>query len=269
MSARHGQRRTYLAGCPCVPCKRANSAYTKRYRLRILTDPTSLGVPPGPAAAHVATLRARGMSIGAISTISDVSRSVIRRLDIQTRVRRSTAAAILAVRYTDDAGGHYVGALGTRRRIQALHSLGYSLTQIAEAIPYSLRMMILTVDGRRVSVESRTALLTRNLYDLWSMRAPVGTTSLERGRITRARAHAAARGYVPPLAWDDIDDPNETPDLGAPPRGVDLDEFARLVRWGERPDRAAERCGVALSAIEKATYRQDRPDVRALTRGAA
>src|SRR3546814_4274182 len=48
-------------------------------------------------------------------------------------------------------------------------------------------------------------------------------TTLFRSATTKRRA--ARAGWPPPLAWDNIDDPNETPDLGAPGgRGIDLDE---------------------------------------------
>lgn len=69
--------------------------------------------------------------------------------------------------------------------------------------------------GRRVLKEVREGLVTvvrpvtaakiRTAYErLWDQRVE--------GRAGRqARAYAAKCGYAPPLAWDDIDDPDEQP----------------------------------------------------------
>ena len=51
-------------------------------------------------------------------------------------------------------------------------------------------------------------------------RAPAGYSA------TRTRRWAAARGYLPPLAWDDdtIDQPDGRPELGVLVDGEDADE---------------------------------------------
>jgi hypothetical protein len=49
----------------------------------------------------------------------------------------------------------------------------------------------------------------------------------------RARNLAARHGWLPPLAWDDIDDPNETPDFGADDYDVDPVVVRRLLE-GQR-----------------------------------
>lgn len=65
------------------------------------------------------------------------------------------------------------------------------------------------------------------------------------------------------MAWDEdgIDDPEAVPDLGDRRRGVDLDDWLHLVRGGESPERAAERCGVKLTAVSRAAHRAGRHDL--------
>ena len=63
--------------------------------------------------------------------------------------------------------------------------------------------------GEPVARSSRDRI--RDLYERlcmtrWEPEDPWG-----RGKSTLARKTAEARSWAPPLAWDDIDDPNEVP----------------------------------------------------------
>jgi hypothetical protein len=92
---------------------------------------------------------------------------------------------------------------GTRRRLQALAAIGWTSTDLA---------VRLGVDRTAVSENMRyegpvlvtTAARTRALYDELSMTP---------GPSAIARARALAKGWAPPLAWDDdtIDDPKAKP----------------------------------------------------------
>ena len=68
-------------------------------------------------------------------------------------------------------------------------------------------------------------------------------------------------GYPPPLAWDDIDDPAATPDLGARARGFDLDEWMHLVNGGTSPDEASARCNVTTPYVKERARAHQRGDV--------
>ena len=68
-------------------------------------------------------------------------------------------------------------------------------------------------------------------------------------------------GYPPPLAWDDIDDPDATPDIGARARGFDLDEWMHLVNGGTSPDEASARCNVTTPYVKKRARAHQRGDV--------
>jgi hypothetical protein len=101
-----------------------------------------------------------------------------------------------------------VPVLGTRRRIQALGALGYSYNQIGRAVGVdrSLIMRWATASDR-VLVHSATANKIAAAYEQLSMTLPDNSNN----RRDYFRLMARRKGWVPPLAWDDIDDPNETP----------------------------------------------------------
>lgn len=108
-------------------------------------------------------------------------------------------------------------ALGSQRRLRALQAIGYSRVRIARELGYSgdgsfnrvlQSKTILAVTEQRIS----------EVYDRLSMVIPNGPGA------TRARNWAARNGHLPPLAWEDIDDPNDEPSEGYKPVGPSFDE---------------------------------------------
>jgi DNA-binding NarL/FixJ family response regulator len=79
------------------------------------------------------------------------------------------------------------------------------------------------------SVTTRTAHDVAALYErLWNTRPP-RTTGEQRAAADAAQAHAAARGWLPPLAWDDIEtdtDPTPPTPTVEPSQRDDIDEIA-------------------------------------------
>jgi hypothetical protein len=94
---------------------------------------------------------------------------------------------------------------GTVRRINGLYALGWTAAQIGERCGRG-REWARHV-RRSPMISTRTAGLIAAAYDALSMTIPAGPYA-ERGR-----REAAAKGYLPPLAWDDdtIDDPAARP----------------------------------------------------------
>lgn len=114
-----------------------------------------------------------------------------------------------------------IPALGTQRRIQALMALGWTSTDIAAECGWAHRNYVMRIlNGQKGKpttwVQRKTAEVFAAAYDQLSMQIPPHAP-----RRARTRAIAARKGYAPPLAWDDIDDPNETPTWGG--RDSDLD----------------------------------------------
>lgn len=104
-------------------------------------------------------------------------------------------------------GGVMVPAIGTRRRIQALKAMGHSGADIAARLKISYQAVHKLEHGPAEHVRPATAKAVARVYGDMSMTLATGP---HRNRI---RGQAAAHGYAPPLAWDDID-------TDARPKGV-------------------------------------------------
>lgn len=98
-----------------------------------------------------------------------------------------------------------VPALGAVRRVRALQALGWSQTQIGQAMRCSQDAVSrLAIGGQEWMLQDKFDR-TEATYAELSMTAPRGV------QARRVRAMARSRGWAPPLAWDDIDDPDEQP----------------------------------------------------------
>jgi transcriptional regulator with XRE-family HTH domain len=173
---------------------------------------------------HVGQLAASGVGWKRAAALAGVSTGAMSKLlyggpgdrPPSQRLRPQTAAAILAVRASPAtlAPSALTGAAGTRRRIQALVAIGWSQARIARR----LRMSPGNVGAllRRDQVTAGTAIAVRALYGaLWNQQPPeIGQR--EKIAAARARNYARARGWPPPLAWDDdqIDLPDGKPAAG-------------------------------------------------------
>ncbi len=76
-------------------------------------------------------------------------------------------------------------------------------------------------------VRSSVAARVDALFEAWCMTPAPTTTGRQKWSVSYAKSVAARHGWVPPLAWDDPDDPDETPNVG---RDVlDHDEYDPVV----------------------------------------
>ena len=107
----------------------------------------------------------------------------------------------------------------------------------------------------------RAALAIHTAYDRLSMTRPEGT------RADTARRRARHLGWPPPLAWDDIDDPDETPtghhrDLRKR-SAFHLDDIAEHLTHNPATTTAqlAHRFGVQPNAIQQRLVRAGRTDL--------
>lgn len=164
------------------------------------------------------------MSHSAIARAIGTSHNYITKIiagDIK-RVSPKRAAQIEAARAHRPTDSGHVSPLGARRRLQALHALGYSWSRISQEIGgYSLGGIKRLVAGDSPAIEAQHDQLVRALYDRLSMKLPVAANPHEASGIARARNTAKRNGWPPPLAWDDPDDPTEQPTTVAGRRGVD------------------------------------------------
>lgn len=160
--------------------------------------------------------------------------------------------------------GQDVLAIGTRRRVHALNTLGWSTPAIFAYAGLGTR-------GRdniaREKVTVRTHVGIRRAYEDLATRRPPETTMPERVSAVRTRKDAERRGYPGPDAWwdTDIDDPNAEPDMAVAPDepGWIVAELDHMYRLGESPIQASQTLGRSLDTLRKRAHAHGRHDIAA------
>jgi transcriptional regulator with XRE-family HTH domain len=229
-------------------------------------------VDAGPAREHVEALGRAGIGWRRVAELAGVGNGSISRLlrggpgdrPPSRRIRPETERKILAVSPTLSAlaGAALIDATATRRRLQALVCCGYSQAALAA------RLGILRSNFHQITCDQVTAATARAvaaLYDeLWDV-PPDESGHRARISVSRARNYARARGWVPPMAWDDdtIANPDATPaeDWQRPARlgAADLvEEAEELIAWEGSRQLAAERLGIKRDTLDTALARARR-----------
>ncbi|MCH8613436.1 helix-turn-helix domain-containing protein [Arsenicicoccus dermatophilus] len=273
----HGTHACYvLDRCRCQPCRAAAAEYERKRVRRNAYGRANL-IDAGPVRDHVHALQAAGLGRRRIAELAGVSSSVLTNLlyptadrEQSSRVTRATAEKVLAVRAAPAAAaaGARVSSVGTRRRLQALVAVGWSQAKLAERLGVTRSAINHIVAGASGHVTNATAQAVICLYDeLWDQAPPQGN---HRDRIaaSRTRSYAKARGWAPPLAWDDdaIDDPSATADLGdstpMPGRaGTHIEDVECLASSGAGREETAARLGVEWESVSRACVRAGRSDL--------
>lgn len=247
----HGTYAAYVLDlCRCEPCATANRLYERNRTRQQAYGRWNGYTDAEPARQHVHALMAQGMGLKRIVAVSDVSQGVLWKLMYgkrrpdgsqipSRRIKPETERRILAVK-ADLAPAIKVDSTGTRRRLQALIALGWSVGQISKRSGLDRQRLDGALHGRDVIKATRDAVTA--LYDeLWDA-PPPETNQRERIAASRSRRRAALNGWVPPLAWDDdtIDDPSATSTLAD--GCEELDELAVELAMAGKP--------VSLTAAE-------------------
>lgn len=138
-----------------------------------------------------------------------VTPSVVHRIIRQgptARVDAANKVKLLTLTQTPE-----VTPVGYTRRMRALMWLGYSAPRIAAEAGLDKETVkkCLQRPPSVVKVESRRKI--HQAYERLSLSLPTADDRFERAQITRAQGTARRKGWLPPLAWDNIDDPNERP----------------------------------------------------------
>lgn len=259
----HGKRSTYVKGCHCADCRAANARYAKLAKFRSDTGRSVL-VDARPVRNHLQKLREAGVGKRTIAARSGVSQTVVDRLlginsdRPAARVRPETAKRLLSVRVEDVAAGTRVSIVGTQRRLQALIALGWTQTEIAQRVGWTVANLNTLVHGRSPQVNRGTHERVQSVYEELSMLP---------GPSDNARRLALRYGWCTPLAWDDdsIDDPASRPSGGTrtPRTRGKLHELVEDYRdtWDYHLGDvyvAAPRLGMKPDALERALHRARR-----------
>lgn len=161
------------------------------------------GYADAPAVAdHVRSLLTAGWTRGQVADAADVNRRTLYGLLNSERpgIQQPTAARILALRARDAPG--LVCAAGTMRRLQALAAAGWPVTWTARRIGVPGPTLRELANGGHARVNPAVAAAVTEVFRTHAMRP---------GPSAYARTIAARNRWPGALAWDDIDDPHETP----------------------------------------------------------
>lgn len=202
---RHGTNAGYLAHRkngeqPCEPCRTVRRRLNKRWNLNRNRNT--------PAIVTLGTWGHKALLIhnpGETARLTGLGVRHVKRLIEKGptgKVRRETKAAIMALRIEGTT-------IGMTRRMQALAAIGYSSARLEQETGIT-RDALKTIRNREpqyVHDTTRTAL-TAAYERLSTQPLPPSRSS------TRARNTAAANHWPSPMAWDNIDDPDERPNLG-------------------------------------------------------
>lgn len=96
-----------------------------------------------------------------------------------------------------------VPATGTRRRIEALMSLGWSQSALSAHLGHSQGRISTWLQV--ATVRRSTHVLVAAAYEPLSVQRPTADTKAQRMSVNRTLALAKRRGYAGPFDWDDID----------------------------------------------------------------
>lgn len=107
-----------------------------------------------------------------------------------------------------------VPALGTQRRLRALFALGWTSRDLAPLLGVGVARVGYLASDKQSTVLPETAAKVAAVYERLSMTVPADPEHLSPRHCAvhaRQRRLAVRRGWAPPLAWDNIDDPDEQP----------------------------------------------------------
>lgn len=258
----HGQRATYvLDACRCIPCSQANAkAENERERMKAYGRYQKY-VDAYPVRLHLAELKEYGIGLKQVGRLSGVSNGSLTKIwyglygpsegphkgckgngDLlrgpARRVLRTTAERIYVIEaipanLSVGAPDHERTPMA-RRHLQALVALGWSQSKLAERLgmlPTNLGPVIGTSTAGGPNRREGLRILSRGtvdqieaLFEELSMTLPPRDSHRDKIAYTRARNYAQQRGWVPPLALDDLTDGVDVHDI--PHTQADVDEVA-------------------------------------------
>jgi len=147
-----------------------------------------------------------------------------------------------------------VPATGPRRRLQALRLLGWTNKQLALLTGLNTRTIQKTMEEGRATVAHSTAVRVRAVFETHWARVPRPLGSREVRDFNQGIERAQEQGWAPPMAWDDIDDPEEAPKgvpEGPAAGALPVMEALRLLKAGEAPHYVAARLGVLPESLAR------------------
>lgn len=203
---------------------RSSDRSRERYLEYLRTQGLAGYVPAGPVRERLQYLHdRRGITYDVLAERTGLDRETIlmqhrgiNKLGNEIRfAKMATYRAVMGTKF-GPADCAWFPAVGIRRRLQALQTLGFTLPFMAARLPVGdYRQLHLTATGKksRGLVRSEFADSVILLYDKLYDTDPVEAGVLAQA-ASRARSYAKKNGYAPPSCWDGdtIDDPAAIPE---------------------------------------------------------
>lgn len=212
--------------------------------------PTSL-LDAAPYRRHLERVVGLGWTLNSLESLGDTSHQTFRLLlkDRHPTIERKTAAAVAALPYSyqvPDAmpAEAFVPTEGATRRVRALLALGWTRADVQAAVT----ALDPTINVSHVG----SGTYPRIRADKWRAVAAVyDQLHMTVGPSTIGRTRARKAGHQPPLAWDDIDDPAETPTGWEYRPASRLELLTDLVERGAGISEATRVLKVTRTSLEK------------------
>lgn len=173
----HGTRPKYNSGCRCADCRRANTQYEIRRSYLRKTGRGNPNVDANPVREHIHNLSRLGVGYKQVADAAKIGHTTVLKIKIgaKSKLRKSTADAILGVDRSCAADHAYVSSRETFRLIDKLVDRGYSKKQLAAWLgSRATHPAIQITRGRKITIKK--AQLIKRLYE-----------NLQAGRIRRER----------------------------------------------------------------------------------
>lgn len=194
----HGLRKTYQAGCRCLPCAAANAVYeSERARDAALGKQRGVVVDAAKARQHLQSLMAQGVGLHQADALTQQAGRRLSwvylhsvRSGRRLRILQRTEAVILAIP-VKPAGGTTVNSYRARHLIACLIGEDFSMAELARRLGFRLRSRHSPKAPNRLSrITRRKETRIRRFYQLITSEAsaePVPALSWEQ------QAHAESR----------------------------------------------------------------------------
>lgn len=208
-------------------------------------------VPREPTVRLIEARLAQGYSHNTLARASGVSQSAISRF-LATKGQRMSRENFEKILATPRESAWHVSTWRISRRLQALLAAGWSIEELARETGVSVQRITRLHPKADGVVTRRIADPIIEFYE----HASAMPCRMPNVRYQR-------RGYVPPLAWDDIDDPAAFPRekrvIPQEGRRAATDTLVRYLRelidlWGL--EETARRMGVSSRRLQSIIYRQ-------------
>lgn len=240
----------------CPACQTLARMYDRRRRSAIADGTWMFSVDAAEVRAHLDHLISVGMTVLGIARAAGLSDRTVMGVRKRIWVQGPTAAALLAVKPEPTQPSPPAGmvwVVGASRRVQGLSWMGWSLQEQADRVGMYLQQVWQISRSRQSMITVATDRTFRGLFE---------QLSATRGPSTRSHNAAVRSGWVPPLAWDDIDDPDEVPNLdGDGDPDIDMVAVSRALEGGRvtlSPLEQAEALRVGVARGEPLTQVADR-----------